>query len=127
MSKLKKVSDEPAAVFMILALPAKAQIMYCNLWHAHNACFTSQGTQLGCGAPKHDTEKVWNEKQQDNDQQHHVQQSWQGQCQSSGYHSKAGLEVPALHCPGCDAGQWPKAEDRTHNSPLLQPTNDKLH
>ena len=78
---------------------------------------TSEGTQLGCGLPKHDTEEVWNEQQQNKDQQHHVQQSWQGPCQSSGHHSKAGLEVPALHCLVCNAylTKINKTDNTTHH------------
>ena len=56
-----------------------------------------------------------------------MKKCWQGQCQSSGHHSKPGLEVPALHCLVRDPGQWPQAEHRKHNSPLLHPANDKLH
>ena len=60
-----------------------------------------------------------------------MKQCWQGRCQSSGHHSKLGLEVPALHCPVYVIMVMliidPMQQEGDHNSPLLQPANDKLY
>ena len=57
-----------------------------------------------------------------------MEQIWQGPCQSSGHHSKAGLKVPArhCHCVRLIADQKQQQYRRSY-SPLLQPTDNKLH